>query len=420
MTTNNKTIKINTEYFTNIGGKTKKNREKQSKLLTQKPIINPNSLKRQLLNRVKEHKNREKKEVEDSKNVKKEVDSNKDNESTKFSDELYESMNYLSILSKKHKEDSDKKKYEKEIEKKRESIMTNKTLKNYESSYSQQLLPFVELELPEELKEPITQFVVPLKESKPEIKLNYSINDDIPYGCMKGGIKPTYKSLNNITRRANIQTLGQTSNQSQVQLLKDIESQKINERSKKLESIKQKLKRQEELNLKESQKIMKPLPLLEQTFTKPLINNPNKDHNLLGGLSNKYSESEGEYKDKPTTIKMEERNSQKEDEPTKKFIKRTIKRKYTLGKSKIYKKVGILIKDKNTRKNIITANKELKRKSMNEVKNYLKRHGLLKVGSNAPNDVLRKTYESSILTGDVMNLNKDILLHNFLNDNENE
>ena len=70
------------------------------------------------------------------------------------------------------------------------------------------------------LKEPITQFVVPLKESKPEIKLNYSINDDIPYGCMKGGIKPTYKSLNNITRRANIQTLGQTSNQSQVQLLK--------------------------------------------------------------------------------------------------------------------------------------------------------------------------------------------------------
>ena len=113
MTTNNKTIKINTEYFTNIGGKTKKNREKQNKLLTQKPIINPNSLKRQLLNRVKEHKNREKKELEDSRkqNKIKSVDSNKGNESTNFSDELYESMNYLSVLSKKHKEDSDKKKY---------------------------------------------------------------------------------------------------------------------------------------------------------------------------------------------------------------------------------------------------------------------------------------------------------------------
>jgi hypothetical protein len=39
---------------------------------------------------------------------------------------------------------------------------------------------------------------------------------------------------------------------------------------------------------------------------------------------------------------------------------------------------------------------------------------MLKVGSDAPPDVLRNMYESAKLTGDVNNVNKTVILHNFM------
>ena len=75
--------------------------------------------------------------------------------------------------------------------------------------------------------------------------------------------------------------------------------------------------------------------------------------------------------------------------------------------------MSVLIKDKYTRKKILNAQKDLKRKNINDVKTYLREHNLIKTGSNAPNDVLRKLYESAMLSGEITNSNSDTLLHNF-------
>jgi hypothetical protein len=86
--------------------------------------------------------------------------------------------------------------------------------------------------------------------------------------------------------------------------------------------------------------------------------------------------------------------------------------KYYLGKRG--RKVSVLIKNSDTRKKISKEHILLKQTKLPDMKSYLKRHNLLKSGSNAPSDVIKKMYEQTLLGGDIRNSNKDNLIHNYL------
>jgi len=106
--------------------------------------------------------------------------------------------------------------------------------------------------------------------------------------------------------------------------------------------------------------------------------------------------------------------------PKRKRIMRTLK--YKLGKH-ANGTVSVLIKNSQTRRKIQNEQSLLKQKSILDIKNYLRKNNLLKVGTQAPNDVLRHLYEQSILAGQVENKSKDNLIHNYFNNdvpNENK
>ena len=97
--------------------------------------------------------------------------------------------------------------------------------------------------------------------------------------------------------------------------------------------------------------------------------------------------------------------------------RKTIRRKHKVGRSKYYSKIGVLVSNRTIRTTISNQMQQLKMIPIHEVRSYLIKNGFIKVGSNTPNDVLRKMYESALLIcGEVKNHNPDNLLYNFLND----
>jgi len=374
-----KTIQINPTLF-NVGGslsKTKKNREKKQKPVIS-PLITPNALKNKLLKRIKEHK---RDELTDSTNNKK----NTISDIGIYTDEFNDSIEYLKSLS---------------TIKKNEENQHKKTMKN---PHTLESVPHVQLDLPDILKEEV--HVPVISHSEPPISLNYNSGSDPPYGCLKGGSKPTYRLWNTTQKNREVSNpnLSLVINQPTT-------TNNNSEREKRLNMLKEKIKIKQQEKVNDNIVMNKNLIQINTTTPKEISFPipPQNDTNLEPFVDPVKEELIQKYKE--------------EDEigSSRRLIKKTIRRKYTLGKSKIHKKVGILIKDRNTRKNVLNAQKDLRKKPINDVKLYLRDHALLKVGSNAPNDVVRKIYESAMLAGEITNNNQDTMLHNFLKDKDAE
>jgi hypothetical protein len=98
---------------------------------------------------------------------------------------------------------------------------------------------------------------------------------------------------------------------------------------------------------------------------------------------------------------------------------KSIKRYSSFGKVPNRRTIRVLIKNTSMQNKIEKEIKTLHTHSMEKIREYLLKRGLYKIGSNAPDDLLRKIYEESYTTGNVENKNSDLLLHNFLQIKEN-
>jgi len=405
------------EFNPIFSNKTRKNVEKT---IRPKPVITPNSLKSKLLDKIKEHKKKENSVVGS-------VGGN--NAST--NDELTESINYLSSLAKQQKEKQKQQMHQQVLQKQQQQPQNNSTLKNRteiinnsSTSLTPTFFPHVELDLPDILREqqPIVN-EQPIYLNQLNQHQNYRVDNAVPYGCLKGGQKPTYKSWNTTQKNRDGSSLhipNPITNFSSTPIpLTNINQitvdTTVNDREQKLQILKEKMRKKQEENNTNSfmTKNMIQMPLQSSHIDNIVTEIP---------LPLQFQSNNNNNQNQNEPLRQNIQNNQRDkDYPNiRHLIKKTIKRKVTVGKSKTQSKVGVLIKDRDTRKQILHAQKEMKKKSINDVKKYLRDHGLMKVGSNAPNDIIRKMYESTMLSGDVNNNNKDILMHNFTHDNETD
>tara|TARA_Y100000816_G_C26107986_1_gene589630 strand:- start:3798 stop:4826 length:1029 start_codon:yes stop_codon:yes gene_type:complete len=118
----------------------------------------------------------------------------------------------------------------------------------------------------------------------------------------------------------------------------------------------------------------------------------------------------------PLTLDVKEKTKERKNKK-KPYIKKTKKKyQYVLGKDTDSTKVGVFIKSNYNRKVIQEEIDKIKKTPIQEVKDYLRKKSLIKVGSAAPNDVLRKMYEDCLLSGEISNQSGENLVHNYLNE----
>lgn len=428
-----KTIKINPELFKVSGRKSRKNGHNSAPI--QKPIISAEQLKSKLQSRVKEHK-------KDETAIKSKRSKSKSSEET-GEDEFSKSLNFFSELSQRKKtqeKDSSRAPLNKTVKK---PVLTNYSAAVPPTAPLED--PIVDLSFPQDLY-PVSPKLVS-NPSVSSLRLNYTVDNLIP-GCLKNGLKPTYRSLkrNLVPTKRNALTFdipGQAPLQATataVPLVAPLQAtatavplQAIatvplvaqaapDNREDRLNQLKQKQQQQQpqtqlitQVNqlpdilpdLVKEEIVLKDL-FSQQTNTPRAEPKKNDINELLVDTAIIDATSENVGEDVLNILYPVKH---------KKKTKRITKRTYTVGRNRgTNGPIGVLIKDAGTRKKIMSAHKELKNTQINDLKKYLRDHNLIKAGSSAPNDVLRKTYECAMMTGEIMNTNEETLLHNFINE----
>ena len=405
-----KTLKINPELF-KLNGARKKHTDKSKK---SRPIVerahanNINKVKKEMLKRVKNfQKNNESNKIKEEKtNFNQPENANNLFENNEFSNPNFErefnnSLNFLQDLAKKNKEKKKKK---------------NQTLKTSSPNIK------VNINLPTELEEAIL---------KPLDQINQP-----SYGCLKSGNKPTFRQLHKTQKNTE-------SGKPKIKIVLDnnvyfdsdhtpgnihiddltpapapapapapvtIKPQEFNEI---IENKIDNLKISPTTNHDHYDRAITELDVLCKEQNE--LSNISKTIDIVNPVQIQETNDSAKavsfsaIENSPNNEMLQLKNIPKIHKVTKTF-------KYKLGKKPGSNTVGILIKNRETQKRIKQELGFLKQKSIQEIKNHLRENNLIKTGTQAPTDVLRKLYEESILAGEVTNSNNNNLLYNYLND----
>ena len=259
--------------------------------------------------------------------------------------------------------------------------------------------------------------VEPANQDKPMFLRN-TVSANVPpsFGCLKNGVLPTYRIWKNQTLRTHgsntatsfsDQTKQHNSSGSSFSL-NPVSTANMNTAS--TNAIQPSAIQSNAIQ--QSTSFHKPDTFMQQNT---VIRNPSPvfgRHTLstLGGKPEQIIEMEKHHEHRKQSLQQRPKNLFRKLKQ-----KRTLRRTYRVGKSKHYPNVSVLVSNKTLRKQITTKSQLLKQVPMEEVKKTLIKKGFIKVGCTAPNDVLRKMYESvSLVCGDIQNHNPENLLYNYL------
>lgn len=397
-----KTISINPELFSLSGGNTTRkkrpsseNKDLKVKSTAFKQPQSTKTLRNRLLHYIRKNQEENFKKLHGAKpeisvpDKKYTTNVATDN----FNNDFEESLKYMSEIADQvsHKVDNE--------------YMINQTLRNYKSLNPESVLAGGDfskavdgLDLP--LVDDINMNTMAL-DTMDSVKIS-PVNQP-QWGCMKGGSLPTYRLWKNQTQRVREpmqKDIGQISNRPQVI---PTPPPQINLSNMSMSSIGS-IGGQSQAFAPAPVQTLAPLSAPISIMTdKPNIGGRVFDEPRLSQL-------------KQTMEKIKTSNEAEEKSKIKYGKrKKTIRRTYKLGKSRITPKVSVLVSNKTVRKNISTKTEKLKQIPIEEIRAVLIKKGFIKVGSLATNDVLRKMYESMLLVcGEVENHNPENLLYNYL------
>ena len=339
--------------FFNVGGRKKTRKKLTHSLRTNFNSLQKNILKNKMIDKIKEFKRKKKKK----KKLPEDIDKDDYDSAVDFMEEI--------IQKRKKKKNKKKQKFlEKQREQGQPPINLHQPPINLHQppiNLHQPTQSIVQPKAPRLKVEPIKINTLPNNNDLTN-KLNTGIRKDPPYGILKNGTKQLYSKYK--------QTLQNNSTQPN-----------------------------------------------------PTINNPKNDIFVFTNKNNfgKQQSLNINRKDKLENLKdnyltKKLKGTIKKNEKFKVKNKKIIKR-FILGKNKQTKKVSILIKNKKTRRLINNDCNFLKKKKLKQIKSVLVKNALIKVGTQAPEKLLREMYINRYLAGDIRNSGgknaEEILMHNW-------